>query len=501
MSVVAQRRAARVRRPRAQQQVLGASGRALRPWAARLVVTDWLVIYAAVTIALLSRFGVSTDKTTNGQVSISYGVLGLALTVGWLAILGLYRARDTRILGEGPEEYRRVIQATLITFGMLGTLSLVFKVDMSRGYLAVAFPLGLLGLLASRILWRRRLRAVRSSGKLSTSVLLIGSIRSATDIARWFTKHRRAGLHVSAVWVPDRDVEDGEVMATGGRSVTILGERAELSDALAASGAQLVVVTDTDHLGHQGLKQLTWDLEEVGVDLMISPNVVDVAGSRIALSTVASLPFLSVSEPRYAAASTWRKVAFDRLASGVLVLATLPLLAVMAVVVKLSGPGPVFYRQQRIGKDGAPFDMIKFRSMRTNADSELRDLLQGAGLGDGPLPKLKDDPRVTRIGRFIRRYSIDELPQLLNVLRGEMSLVGPRPQRDFEVARYDHVAHRRLRVRPGMTGLWQVSGRSDLSWDDAVRLDTYYVENWSMIADVAILWRTARAVIGRDGAY
>ena len=145
--------------------------------------------------------------------------------------------------------------------------------------------------------------------------------------------------------------------------------------------------------------------------------------------------------------------------------------------------------------------MIKFRSMRTNADAELRDLLEEAGVDNGRLPKLKDDPRVTTIGRFIRRYSIDELPQLLNVIRGEMSLVGPRPQRDFEVAQYDQIAHRRLRVRPGMTGLWQVSGRSDLSWDDAVRLDTYYVENWSMIADVAILWRTARAVIGRDGAY
>jgi exopolysaccharide biosynthesis polyprenyl glycosylphosphotransferase len=499
MAIAAQGRGLQLLNPPAQAR--GASGRALRPWAVRLVITDWVVIYAAVTIALVLRFGVSTDKTTNGPISVSYGVLGLALTLVWLAILGLYRARDFRILGEGPEEYQRIIQATLITFGVLGTFSLAFKVDMSRGYLAVAFPLGLLGLLASRIIWRRKLRAARSSGKLSTSVLLIGSIRSANEIARWFEHHHRAGLHVHAVWVPDGDIDDGQVMATGGRSVPVLGKGAELDDALAASDAQLVIVTDTDHLGHQGLKQLTWDLEEVRVDLMISPNVVDVSGSRIALSTVASMPFLSVSEPQYAAASTWRKVMFDRLASGLLVLAALPVLAVTAIAVKMSGPGPVIYRQQRVGKDGLPFDMIKFRSMKTNADAELRDLLEEAGVDNGRLPKLKDDPRVTPIGRFIRRYSIDELPQLLNVIRGEMSLVGPRPQRDFEVAQYDQIAHRRLRVRPGMTGLWQVSGRSDLSWDDAVRLDTYYVENWSMIADVAILWRTARAVIGRDGAY
>jgi len=499
MDVVLPGRAAHMLR--APAETLGASGRALRPWTVRLVITDGLVIYAAVTIALVSRFGVGADKTTNGPISISYWLLGVTLTLGWLAILGLYRARDTRILGEGPEEYRRIIQATLITFAVLGALALAFKVDMSRGYLAVAFPLGLFGLLAGRVLWRRQLRAARSSGKLSTRVLLIGCIRSATEIARIFERNHRSGLHVSAVWVPDGGVEGEDVMSAGDGPVPVLGDRAELDDALVTSGAQLVIVTDTDHLGHQGLKQLTWDLEEAGVDLMISPNVVDVAGSRIALSTVASLPFLSVSEPQYAAASTWRKVVFDRLASGLLVLVALPLLAVTAVAVKLSGPGPAFYRQQRVGKDGAPFVMFKFRSMKTNADAELRDLLKEAGMGEGPLPKLEDDPRVTRIGRFIRRYSIDELPQLLNVIRGDMSLVGPRPQRDFEVARYDRVAHRRLRVRPGMTGLWQVSGRSDLSWEDAVRLDTYYVENWSMIADIAILWRTARAVIGRDGAY
>ncbi|MGH3473361.1 MAG: sugar transferase [Aeromicrobium sp.] len=499
MSIMARGRLTQERHPTARAN--GASGRALRPWAVRLLITDWLIIYTAVTIAFLVRFGVGTEKTTNGPISISYEVLGLALTFSWLAILGLYRAGDTRILGEGPEEYRRVIQATLITFGVLGVFSLAFKLDMSRGYLAVAFPLGLIGVLASRVFWRRRLRAARSSGSLSTSVLLIGSIRSASDITQWFERHHRAGLHVAAVWVPDAEVEEAEVMTAGSRSVPVLGKRADLGDVLATSEAQLVIVTDTDHLGHQGLKQLTWDLGEARVDLMISPNVVDVVGSRIVLSTVASLPFLSVSEPQYAGASTWSKVLFDRLVSGLLVLVTLPLLAVTAVAVKLSGPGPVLYHQQRIGKDGVPFDMIKFRSMKTNADAELHGLLGEAGLGAGPLPKLKDDPRVTPIGRFIRRYSIDELPQLFNVLRGEMSLVGPRPQRDFEVARYDLVAHRRLRVRPGITGLWQVSGRSDLSWADAVRLDTYYVENWSMIADVTILWRTARAVIGRSGAY
>ena len=388
MDVMAQGRATQVLRPPARPA--GASGRALRPWAALLLITDSLVVYAAVSVAFLFRFGVGTDKTTNGPISISYEVLGLMLTLSWLAILGLYRARDTRILGEGPEEYRRVIQATLITFGMLGALSLAFKVDMSRGYLAAAFPLGLMGLLAGRILWRRRLRTVRSSGRLSTNVLLIGGVRSASEITRWFELHPGTGLHVSAVWVPDGDVGDSEVMAVGSRSVPMLGDRAKLDGALATSGAQLVIVADTEHLGHQGLKQLTWDLEESRVDLMISPNVFDVAGSRIALSTVASLPFLSVSEPQYAAALTWRKVLFDRLVGVLLMFAALPLLAVTALGVKLSDRGPVFYRQQRIGKDGDTFDMIKFRSMKTGADAraarparEGRDGRRPAAEGEG----------------------------------------------------------------------------------------------------------------------
>lgn len=480
----------------------GASGRALRPWAFRLLITDFLVAYGASAAALLLRFGGgSANKSTHGVISVSYWTLSLLLATAWLIALGVYRARDTNVLGEGPEEYRRVIQATLITFGGLCAFALAFKVDMSRGYVAAAFPLGLVGLVASRILWRRRLRAARASGKLATDVLLIGGLGSAAEIVRWFDGHPGTGLHVSAVWIPDGTTEDGEVQAFGDRSVTVLGERATLIDAFFAADPQLVIVTDTEHLGHRGLKQLTWDLDELGADLMISPNVVDVAGSRLTLRTVASLPFISVTEPQYEAALTWRKVVFDRLAGVVLVIATLPILVVTAVGVRLSGPGPVFYRQRRIGKDGVPFDMIKFRSMVADADAALHGLLAEAALGDAPMPKLKDDPRITPIGRVIRRYSIDELPQLFNVIRGDMSLVGPRPQRDFEVAQYDQEAHRRLRVRPGMTGLWQVSGRSDLSWEDAVRLDTYYVDNWSMVADIAILWRTVRAVIGRDGAY
>jgi exopolysaccharide biosynthesis polyprenyl glycosylphosphotransferase len=219
------------------------------------------------------------------------------------------------------------------------------------------------------------------------------------------------------------------------------------------------------------------------------------------MTTVARLPFVSLDPPAYTAAAAWPKKVFDRVGAAALILAMSPVLLVTAAAVLLTSRGPVLYRQERVGRDGEPFDMLKFRSMRTGSDDELQALLAERGSDLGILAKLHDDPRVTPVGRFIRRFSIDELPQLFNVLGGTMSLVGPRPQRQFEVDLYDNIAHRRLRVLPGVTGLWQVSGRSDLTWEEAIQLDTYYVENWSMTGDVQILWRTVRAVARPTGAY
>jgi exopolysaccharide biosynthesis polyprenyl glycosylphosphotransferase len=204
---------------------------------------------------------------------------------------------------------------------------------------------------------------------------------------------------------------------------------------------------------------------------------------------------MHVETPRYEGPERATKRLFDLLGSAFLLGVLSPLFLVVSVIIKISSPGPIFYRQERVGRDGAPIHMIKFRSMVVNADERLADLLKAQGSSDKPLFKVKDDPRITPIGRFIRKYSIDELPQLVNVLRGEMSLVGPRPQRQPEVDLYDDAAWRRLNVLPGMTGLWQVSGRSNLTWEEAIRFDLYYVENWSLLGDLAIMWRTIRAVV------
>jgi exopolysaccharide biosynthesis polyprenyl glycosylphosphotransferase len=386
-------------------------------------------------------------------------------------------------------------------FGWVAILSLMFKWDMSRGYLAIAFPLGLVGLLVGRKSWRIWLRRHRRRGRHLSNVLVVGGPQSAQEMALWFNLNRDSGLRVTGVWVPDTQAEPSEWLQVPDHFIPVMGNDRNLFDALNIAEADTVIVTDTEHLGHQALRDLTWQLEGVDVSLMVSPNVMNFAGSRIHVRAVAGMPLMHLEEPQYAEAGMWPKTVFDRVFSLSAILAFSPILVSAAVAVKLSSKGPLLYRQRRIGLDGKSFDMLKFRSMRDGADSELAGLVEAQGTASVPLFKIKDDPRITGVGAFLRRYSIDELPQLFNVVRGEMSVVGPRPQVAAEVDLYDDRAFRRLTVRPGMTGLWQVSGRSDLSWEDAIRLDTYYVENWSLTGDLIILWRTLRAVLQTKGAY
>jgi exopolysaccharide biosynthesis polyprenyl glycosylphosphotransferase len=355
--------------------------------------------------------------------------------------------------------------------------------------------------LANRKIWRVWLRNSRSKGRNISHVLVIGSRRSGRHMTKLFDKHPGSGLKVTGVWVPDRDAQANDWLKIPERLVPVMGSDCTLADALELSEADTVVVTDTDHLGHDGLRELTWQLEGVDIDLMVSPNVVDVSGSRIQMRAVGSMPLLHLEEPQYAEAGSWPKLFFDKAMASLLLVLFSPLIVGAALAVKLTSSGPVFFYQERVGLAGEHFRMMKFRTMRTGSDKELSGLLDAQGTSDKPLFKIANDPRITTVGKYLRRYSIDEVPQLFNVLRGDMSLVGPRPQVPAEVELYDHAAHRRLRVRPGMTGLWQVSGRSELSWEEAIRLDMSYVENWSMTGDMLILWRTVRAVVGSDGAY
>jgi exopolysaccharide biosynthesis polyprenyl glycosylphosphotransferase len=463
-------------------------------------VGDLVVLAVALGTAQVVRFGASPERQVSG-LGTSYAVLGIAMAAAWWLSLQVHQARSPKVVGHGWEEYRRVIVATFRVFAVLAMASVALKMDASRLYLATAFPLGLVGLLIERKLARVGLHRARVRGEAAAKVLVVGGERAAAELATWFAKHKTAGYEVSGVWVPDESQPLAAITGDAPRGVPVMSSSIGFADALALTGATTVVVTDTEHLGHASLRDLAWELEGSNVDLILSPNVLNVSSSRLFLQDVSGMPMLHVSEPQYAAAARLSKRAFDLVGAALLLMAAAPLFVAAALAVKISSPGRVFYRQERIGRDGERFGMIKFRSMRADADEQLAALLAAEGKSLAELPKLTRDPRVTRVGSFLRRYSIDELPQLLNVFKGDMSLVGPRPQRDFEVAQYDRVAERRLRVRPGMTGLWQVSGRSDLAYAEAINLDVHYVENWSMTADLAILWRTARAVLASDGAY
>jgi exopolysaccharide biosynthesis polyprenyl glycosylphosphotransferase len=398
------------------------------------------------------------------------------------------------------EEFRRVARASTALFGTVALISFLLKLEVARGYLAVALPLGLASLLLTRWLWRRWLARERSEGRFISTVLVVGSHNAAAAMAQEFERSQAAGYRVVGVCVPGWGTGRGNTLNVDGHAVPVLGDETAVMDALRATDANMVAVSNTEYLGTDGMRALAWQLEAVDADLVVAPSVIDVAGPRLQIHPVAGLPLLHVDRPQYRGAVKVGKQALDLIAAGFVLLVLWPLFIVAAILIKLESPGPVFYRAERIGLNGVSFAMLKFRSMVVDADKR-RLALVGRNEGAGPLFKMRSDPRVTRVGRWLRRLSIDELPQLINVIRGEMSLVGPRPPLRSEVATYSGDVYRRLLVKPGLTGLWQVSGRSDLSWEDSVRLDLFYVENWSLLQDLLIVWRTVGAVCRSAGAY
>jgi exopolysaccharide biosynthesis polyprenyl glycosylphosphotransferase len=280
----------------------------------------------------------------------------------------------------------------------------------------------------------------------------------------------------------------------------VIGTLAGAARALDDARADAVVVASASETAGEYLRDLTWRLEGTNIEVLVGPGLVEVASNRLQVRPTSTIPLIQVQEPEFRG---WRRLAkslLDRAVAGVSLVAFSPFLLAIALAVRTTSRGPALYRHRRIGKRGREFDLLKFRSMVADADSRIEALLV-LNEGNDVQFKMRRDPRVTRIGAILRSFSLDELPQLVNVLKGDMSLVGPRPHVTREVEQYGADMHRRLLVKPGITGLWQVSGRSDLSWDESVELDVRYVENWSLGLDLAILWRTARAVLHRDGAY
>jgi exopolysaccharide biosynthesis polyprenyl glycosylphosphotransferase len=367
--------------------------------------------------------------------------------------------------------------------------------NLSRSVVVFAVPVTVLGSLAGRKLLRIRLHAARAAGQGMEKTIVVGGGDAVVHLVDLLKRTPHRGMDPVGVCLPP-----ASPTPPGLSEVPVLGGPEDILQVVDDTGAHVVaVVSHPDLFGHP-LRRLAWALEDRDVELIVSPGIVEVAGPRLSIRPIAGLSLLHLERPAASGGQMLLKASFDRSMGIVILVLAAPLLLAIAAAVRLTSHGPALFTQTRVGVGGREFSIYKFRSMVPDAERKLIDLAQHDE-GNGTLFKIRSDPRVTRIGQYLRRYSLDELPQLLNVARGEMSLVGPRPPLPSEVADYNDDAVRRLRVRPGMTGLWQVSGRSDLSWEQSLQLDLRYVDNWSMTLDLSILWRTLRAVVRGSGAY
>jgi exopolysaccharide biosynthesis polyprenyl glycosylphosphotransferase len=449
-------------------------------------VIDGLCALAAAVLAAEVRF--------RGTLPLEYLVLTLAFPLFWSVSVGLAGGYDARIIGLGSEEFRRVLNAAVGLTAAVVIFSYSAKLDLARGYVAVALPAVAVLDLAARYRLRKRLHRLRSDGSCTRRVVAVGHATAVADLVTMLRRESHHGLSVVAACVAGLPEHD-EVA-----DVPVAGELGSVTAAVNRFGADTVAVLACPELNGTRLRELAWQLEKTGTDLCVAPALLDVAGPRTTIRPVAGLPLLHVDHPELAGTKQVIKSAFDRLAAAVALILLAPLFGAIALAIRLTDVGPVFYRQVRVGKHGGTFTLYKFRTMVVGAD-RWKAALSDANEADGALFKIRRDPRVTRTGGWLRRWSLDELPQLMNVLLGDMSLVGPRPALPEEAALYGDQMRRRLVVKPGLTGLWQVSGRSDLSWDEAVRLDLRYVENWSFALDLQILWKTSAAVLRGSGAY
>lgn len=457
-----------------------------RQYTDRLRVSDTAVVCAAVTLAHHSQTG-----------RVAYSV---SLLLVWLCSLSLSHSRSPDIFGATALEYRRVAVASFGTFGALAVAALLIKAEVPAGYLAVVLPAGTIALLLGRRVWRGYLAHKRLAGSHCSAVLVIGRSEDALKIATELTRDPKEGYRVVGFRISGQSLPHGDHLNVNGGTVPIVKRTGSIPAAARACRADTVLVVESGGLGVQELQRLIWDLEPMGIDLVISPCLIGVAPSRLRMRQAAGLSLLHVKEPQYHAGEGIPKRAFDFCFALIGLTVALPILVLAAVAIKIDSRGPVFYRSERIGRNGKPFTMFKLRTMVRTADQQLGGLMVKNEC-DGPLFKIHNDPRVTSAGRFLRRFSVDELPQFFNVLRSEMSVVGPRPPLRREVDAYKGDVRRRLLVRPGITGPWQISGRCELPWDQATRLDLAYVDNWSLVTDLVIIAKTLRAVFQRKGAY
>jgi exopolysaccharide biosynthesis polyprenyl glycosylphosphotransferase len=456
----------------------------------RLGLTD------AAVLAIAS--GVATGIQLHlGEPPVDVVTRAALLAGVWFATLLAMRTSLTALFGSSTAEYRGIAHASGLAIGMMAVLALLLGWDSMRLTVLITLPTGLLGLLMSRWSWRRWLSNQRRHGRFTSRTLVVGNRDEVEYAVRALEPIGTTGYQIVGATLLDGNARE---MDLGRATVPVLGNLTSVAQVAADLKADTIVVAGRPERDPDFIKRLGWELEGTASELVLCDRLADVAGPRLSFTPIDGLPMIKVQIPTYEGAKHILKRALDIVVSAIALVPIILITPILALLIKLDSPGPVFFFQERVGRDGKPFQIVKFRSMHADAEQRLA-ALKAVNEGSGLLFKMKNDPRITRVGRVLRKLSFDELPQFWNVLAGEMSVVGPRPPLPSEVSDYDGTVSRRLYIKPGITGLWQVSGRSDLDWDESIRLDLRYVENWSVITDLQIMWRTARVMIAPKGAY
>jgi exopolysaccharide biosynthesis polyprenyl glycosylphosphotransferase len=473
-------------------------GRSRRRIAMRLIA-DGMAVSAAFFSASILRFELESVlwfelPKEAPAAAYSYHFITLVATIVWLLLFWLYGLYEPRQVLGPVNEFKQVFHGVFAGTALMFVGDSVFRLNLARGWALSVFILAILFVGGERLVVRKMLHFLRRRGGDATRTIVLGANHEAATVAR--TMEREGWLGYRIIGFVDDTMPKGHKIDDDHE---VIGTTAELRRLIEEHDAGMILVAATAFEASR-LNRMFWELQDVDVDLQITSGTMDLMASRMIVQSVAGVPLLYVRRTGMTRGQIALKRTLDVAAAGLGLLLLSPFLAAIALWIRRDSEGEAFFGQVRAGRDGELFKCWKFRTMIKDAEQKLAEL-EHLSEGPGLLFKLKDDPRVTRTGRFLRRYSLDELPQLWNVLKGEMSLVGPRPALPTEVEQYDDWVRNRLKVKPGMTGLWQVSGRAETSFADYVRYDLFYIQNWSISLDVWILWRTLRAVTEAEGAH
>ena len=449
----------------------------------KIIIIDFIFLFISIFVILILRF----PEILKGEINnyeIRNIIVAFLVYILWLFFLSLNGSRDLKILGFGADEYKRLTSSTLLSFTSIAFISYILKLEISRAFVLLVFPFGLFSLFLSRRILRKNLLKDRLQGKYLSKVLLVLS-NDVDPVEARLNLAQHAGFKIISKFLINSKEE--------------LDVKKIISEAQANQCDQ-IIIGQSASISAEELRKLGWALEKTNIDLVVAPAVTEIAGPRLKVSNVEGLPLLHLEQPSFSGFARFTKRMLDIVITIFGLILISPILIIISIYIKIFDKGSIIYKQKRVGQNNQEFVVYKFRTMYEGSH-ELREKVMEGVNKDPRLAKNPQDPRITKPGIFLRRWSLDEIPQLFNVLKGEMSLVGPRPPLAEEVNKYENSEKRRLLVKPGLTGLWQVSGRSELDWEDAVRLDLYYVENWSLTLDLLIILRTAAAVWRGEGAY